>query len=159
MQLLSLAQFAPTHRITEPWRFTVIRPDSLATFADFIDSYYERIKGTDSYVERKHKKALQKIDQSSHIVAVILHRDPQERVPQWEEIASVAMAVQNIWIAAQSFGVGLYWSTPATRLIAGDYLELAKNETCLGFLYMGLSPKSAAEQRMRKSPEHYVTWK
>ena len=41
-----------------------------------------------------------------------MQRDPKESVPEWEEIASVAMAVQNMWLMAQELNLGGYWSSP-----------------------------------------------
>lgn len=156
--LLALAQYAPTHRLTEPWRFAVISPAARPSFSDFVDGYYESLRDTSEYVGRKHHKALKKIEQSSHIVAIILRRDPAQRVPEWEEIAAVSMAVQNIWLAAKQFGIGLYWSTPDSRMVAGDYLGLQETETCLGYLYMGLSPKCQFADRDRLKPEDYIKW-
>ena len=41
-----------------------------------------------------------------------MQRDPGERIPEWEELASVACAVQNMWLSATSYGIGAYWSSP-----------------------------------------------
>lgn len=70
-------------------------------------------------------------------------------VPQWEEVAATACAVQNLWLAASAAGIGGYWSSPGTIKHIGDFLGLAGNEECLGFFYMGYhdEPPRAANRR------------
>ena len=59
-------------------------------------------------------------------------------VPEWEEIAAVAMGVQNMYLTCTANNVGCYWSTPNTKDYIGDYLGLEENQKCLGFFYMGM---------------------
>ena len=66
-----------------------------------------------------------------------MQRDLEERLPEWEEIAAVACAVQNMWLTATAHGLGAYWSTPGAINAVGDFVELAEGERCLGFFYMG----------------------
>ena len=44
-----------------------------------------------------------------------MQRDPNESIPEWEEIASVSMSVQNMWLMATNLNIGGYWSS--TKLI------------------------------------------
>ncbi|MBK8192224.1 MAG: nitroreductase family protein [Lewinellaceae bacterium] len=57
-----------------------------------------------------------------------MHRDPAESVPEFEEIASVAMAVQNMWLTCTELGLGCYWSSPKAALEASEFLQLQANE-------------------------------
>ena len=66
-----------------------------------------------------------------------MQRDPRERVPEWEEVAATAMAVQNLWLAATSIGVVGYWSSPNYIKYVGDFFDFAQGENCLGFFYLG----------------------
>ncbi|MDZ7605566.1 MAG: nitroreductase family protein [Cyclobacteriaceae bacterium] len=45
-------------------------------------------------------------------IAIIFERDAAERIPEWQEIAAVSMAVQNMWLTATDMGLGAFWSTP-----------------------------------------------
>jgi len=86
-----------------------------------------------------------------------LHRDPKERVPEWEEIASVAMAVQNIWMSLDQYGLGGYWSSPALSNFLGEHVALKENETCIGFFYIGAC--EPFEKRVKKGAiEEKVEW-
>lgn len=66
-----------------------------------------------------------------------MQRDPAERVPEWEEVAAVACAVQNLWLSCTAYGIGGYWSTPHSIIEAREFLELADGERCLGLFYLG----------------------
>lgn len=136
VQLLEAAHWAPTHRRTEPWRFKVFSSEaSRKELSKFLGSTYERTTAKPS--ERKHQKIMEKPMQSACVVAVCMQRDPKESVPEWEEIAATAMAVQNMWLLAHSMNIGMYWSTPALKDFMGEHIHLDEREQCLGFIYMG----------------------
>ena len=58
-------------------------------------------------------------------------------LPKWEEVASTAMAVQNMWLTCVYYKIGCYWSTPKFKKFMKKYFKLKNNEKCLGFFYMG----------------------
>ena len=66
-----------------------------------------------------------------------MHRDPLLRIPEWEEIASVSMAVQNMWLTATSLKIGAFWSTPSYIKHMNEHISLNHNEKCLGIFYLG----------------------
>jgi len=66
-----------------------------------------------------------------------MQRDPAESVPEWEEIAATAMAVQNMWLTCTAYGIGCYWSSPKTLTIHNEFFELSEGEQCLGIMYLG----------------------
>lgn len=135
--LLENANWAPTHRMTEPWRFKVMTGDSLNTLSEYLGDYYEKNTPQEKYSEMKHKKTMKKPLQSSHVIAICMQRDSKESVPLGEEIAAVAMAVQNIWLSGLAHGIGMYWSSPKSMYNASGFLGLQEGESCLGVLYMG----------------------
>ena len=91
------------------------------------------------------------------MLAIILHRDPEERVPEWEEVASVACAVQNIWLALDQYELGGYWSSPALCEHLGEHIALKENESCIGFFYMGYC-ESSARIITKKPIEDKIEW-
>ena len=139
LEILETANYAPTHRLTEPWRFKVIGGEALGKLGDLLATWYKENASADKFSEVKYKKTAQKPRKSSHMIAICMQRDPQEREPEWEEVASVAMAVQNMWLTASALGVGAYWSSPKSihSEACAKFLNLGEGETCLGFLYMG----------------------
>ncbi len=133
--LLEVANWAPSHKQTEPWRFKVMQGETLTNFSDFMAEKYKAT--APKFSARKYEKIITKFKQSSAVLAVCMQRDLKERIPEWEEIAATAMAVQNLWLAAESLGIGGYWSTPGTLKYFSEFTELSVGETCLGFFYLG----------------------
>lgn len=138
-ELLFHANFAPTHKLTQPWRFKVITDEKRATFGDLLAQLYKQNTPKDMFQERKQEKKALKPRQSSHIIAICMQRDTKERVPRWEEIAATAMAVQNIMLLASAYKIGSYWSSPKDKdaPACSEFLQLKTGESCLGFLYLG----------------------
>ena len=59
LQLLENANWAPTHKLTEPWRFKVFCGDGLKRFAEYqANEYYNGFYGTEKFLEKKHHKLL-----------------------------------------------------------------------------------------------------
>lgn len=135
LKLLEMANWAPTHRKTEPWRFKVLSGEFKNNAGEFFKDIY--LKTTEKPKQFKAKKIVDKFKKSSHVIAVCMQRDPKESLPEWEEIAATAMAVQNMWLAAKSLKIGLYWSTPKFKDHLNDIITLKDGEKCYGFLYLG----------------------
>ncbi len=154
-ELLLNANHAPTHKLTEPWRFKIFTGEGKTRLGDFLAEKYVEI--TPMYVNSKIEKIKSKTEKAGAIIAIILHRDPAERVPEWEEIASVSCAVQNMWIALDQYKLGGYWSTPPMRNFLGEHADLNENESCIGFFYIGYCESS--ERIIEKKPiEDKVEW-
>ena len=66
-----------------------------------------------------------------------MQRDLNSTVPEWEEIASTSMAVQNMWLTCTANNVGCYWSSPKSIEKIGEFINLNIGERCLGFMYLG----------------------
>lgn len=154
-ELLLNANHAPTHKLTEPWRFKVFTGKAKTNLGEFLSKKYQSI--TPDFVPAKAEKIKSNPQKSGAVLAIILHRDPAERVPEWEEVASVACAVQNIWIALNQYELGGYWSSPGLCQYLGEHVELADNESCIGFFYIGFCESS--DRIMQKKPiQEKIEW-
>ncbi len=136
-EVLENANWAPTHRHTEPWRFKVLVGAALERFGDYLSTYYKANTPEEAFSEVKFKKMQENPRMSACAIAICMQRDPQERVPEWEEVAAVACAVENMWLTCTAHGIGCYWSTPEAALNANEFLGLKEGERCLGVFYMG----------------------
>lgn len=137
-QLLENANWAPTHKRTEPWRFQVFHsPESRGQLGDYMSEFYRLNTPPEAFSEEKMIKNGENPRRAGAVIALVLHRELAESIPEFEEIAAVAMAVQNMWLSCTALGLGCYWSTPRAALEAGAFLGLAPNERCLGFFYLG----------------------
>ncbi len=136
-EILENANWAPTHRLTEPWRFKVFTGAAKERLSNYLGDWYLTNTPSQEYSKIKHRKTKNKPLQSGCVIAICMARDPKESVPEWEEIASVACAVQNMWLTCAAMGIGAYWSSPSSILEASEFLKLGENERCLGLFYMG----------------------
>ena len=136
-QILENANWAPTHRLTEPWRFKVFRKQALQRLSDYLSGWYKANTPAEAFSEKKYEKTKANPLRSSCVIAICMQRDPEERVPEWEEIAAVSAAVQNMWLTCTANNIGCYWSSPRSILEANEFLGLNAGERCLGLFYMG----------------------
>jgi nitroreductase len=159
-KLLENANWAPTHGLTEPWRFVVFYKDGIKKLAEFQAELYKKLhtqRGT--FKEEKYKKLLTTPLLSSHIIAVGMKRDDREKIPEIEEVEAVACAVQNILLTATAYGIGCYWGSGGITYEeeAKPYFGLGPNDKLLGYLYLGISSEPWPEGR-RKPVREKVTW-
>jgi nitroreductase len=156
-EILENANWAPTHKHTEPWRFKVIRGQARQRFGDFLAEKYTHVTAEEDFSERKLKKLTFKIMQSDAIIFICMQRDPAARLPEWEELAAVACAVQNMWLTAAAKGIGAYWSTPWFTKHLHEFCPLGEGEICLGIFYMGTCEQSLFPGK-RTPVEEKLTW-
>jgi nitroreductase len=146
-QMLENASWAPTHKQTEPWQFTVFTGDGLKQFAGYQAAMYKE-KEAASFKEDKYQKMLSNPLLASHIIAIGMKRS--DKVPEVEEIAAVSCAVQNMYLTAEAYGVGCYWTTGGVTYYedAKAFFGLTDNDKLLGFLYVGeIAVSSTAGKR------------
>lgn len=134
--ILQTANWAPTHRRTEPWRFIVFHSyESKGKLAEFLSTTYK--EKSDNFSELKFKKYQVNPVKAACVIAICFQRDPKESIPEWEEIASTAMAVQNMWLTASEMNIGAYWGSPVISKYLNEFVNMEEGEQCLGFFYMG----------------------
>jgi len=136
-EILENANWAPTHKMTEPWRFKVLIDDALVKLRDWQVDWYQNNVPKEKFSEKKFKKLQIKPLQAGCVIAICMQRDKKESIPEWEEIAAVSCAVQNMWLTTTSYDIGAYWSSPKFIKDIGPFLKLKEGERCLGFFYMG----------------------
>ncbi|MBI1224596.1 MAG: nitroreductase [Bacteroidetes bacterium] len=156
-EILENANWAPTHRFTEPWRFKVLTGPALERLGDYLANFHKNNTPEEQFSEAKFTKSKENPRRSACVIAICLQRDAEERVPEWEELAAVACAVQNMWLTCTAYGIGSYWSTPPAALVADEFLGLAEGERCLGLFYMGYH--DLPELPSKRSPiSEKITW-
>jgi nitroreductase len=159
-QLLENANWAPTHARTEPWRFSVFCGEGLQSLAQFQASLYKDLATAEgSFDAAKHQKLLENPLKCSHIISIGMRRDPRGKVPEVEEIAAVACAVQNMWLTASAYGIGCYWGSGGItyRPEALPFFDLSAGDQLLGFLYLGI-PKGEWPEGRRQPFTEKVRW-
>lgn len=135
-EVLNAANFAPNHKRTKPWRFKVYRADEKKAFGELLAATYKRITPPALFLEKKYADITDKVNKSDTVLAIVINFSGL--VPQWEEVAATAMAVQNIYLTCTANNVGGYWSTPDLKDHISDFLALEENQQCYGLFYMGM---------------------
>jgi len=160
-QMIEAARWAPTHKLTQPWRFAVFSGEGRERLARYqAGVYMDRARAKGNFDQVKYDKMLSKPLECSHIIAIGMHRDPQERIPETEEICSVAAAVQNMWIIASANRVGCYWSTGGISFYknVGEFFGWQKEDQLLGFLFLGMPKITKWPEGKRESMDDKVSW-
>ena len=100
-QILESANYAPTHKLTQPWRFTVIRKEAKTKLGEELGEIYKRIVPAEKFLQKKYDSFGQKTSQANVILAINIQFH-EDKLPNWEEIAAVGCAVQNMALTAES---------------------------------------------------------
>ncbi len=161
MELLENANHAPTHGLTEPWRFHIFAGDSRRTLAGTMARLYREITPEGEFREDKMRKMSQNPLLAGAVIVLGMARRGGAKIPELEEIEAVACAVQNLALSVTAAGLAGYWSTPPlvyTRQFAG-WLGLGAEDRCLGLFYLGW-PKAdlRTPKALRKPVEEKITW-
>jgi len=162
-KLLENANYAPSHKRTEPWRYIVFSGDSLIEFFEEMGRIYKQTTDPKEFQESKIKKFREKAKTLSHLIAICMKRDPEERIPKQEEEYAVACSVQNILLSMNSLNIIGYWGTGKIAFSEQmkKYLELGKNDSCMGFLQMGVPKVGLPEipKKQMSGIETKVKWR
>jgi nitroreductase len=140
-ELLELARWAPNHRLTQPWRFRVLGPETIARLA---------AAGQPSEAEK-----LSRAPTLIVATAKLTGDDYQNR----EDVQATACAVYIVLLAAHAHGLASYWRTPALfetelgRAAAG----LEDDEEFVSLIHLG-HPITTPPAKERKPLEEYVTF-
>lgn len=135
-EILNAANFAPNHKRTKPWRFKIFREEEKMQFGEVLAAAYKNNTAPALFLEKKYLDITDKVTKSDTVLAIVINFSAL--VPQWEEVAAAAMAVQNMYLTCTANNVGCYWSTPEMKDHISDFLALEGNQKCYGLFYMGM---------------------
>ena len=96
-ELFELARWAPNHNLTNPWRFRVLGPESLA-----------RVK------DAAGEEAAVKLDRAPTLI-VVSAEESGDPVQDEEDYAAASVAAYIVLLGAHARGLAGYWRTPAAE--------------------------------------------
>jgi nitroreductase len=151
--MLENANWAPTHGLTEPWRFRIFQGESRQKLSDTLQRLYQEHTPRESFRPDKFEKLGKNPLLAPVVITIGMHRDLTGKIPELEEIAAVACAVQNMHLTAAALGLGAFWSSPPIIYTDAmrDFLELDKQGQCLGLFYVGW-PQEGLSLESRRTP-------
>lgn len=138
-ELLSLADWAPTHGRTEPWRFLVFAGESLKRFGREHAQLYWQHTDEDKRQEATYEKLLHNVDKASHLIVAVMKRGDNIKIPVVEEVAAASAAIQNVLLGATALGIASFWSTGgmAHTHALKEHLQLGEQDLIMGLVFMG----------------------
>jgi nitroreductase len=137
-ELLELARWAPNHHRTNPWRFRVVGPETLA-----------RLRDAAGPAEAP------KLDRARTLViaSCVLSGDVLQ---DEEDICATACAIYTVLLGAHARGLAGYWRTPRVlRTKAGrDAVGLPDGERFLALIHLG-TPRGEPPAPERAALDEY----
>lgn len=157
--ILSNATWAPTHGKTQPWRFKVYQQEGLKHLQGIASNIHRLVNNEEIFPERKLERLLGRFEKTSVVIALIMKRTPETRIPELEEIEAVSCAAQNILLTATAYGLGSYWSSPKFiyNEAANKAFGLNPEDKVLGLIYLGY-PSEEWPKSHRKPLEYVTEW-
>ena len=158
-QILENANRAPTHKLTQPWRFTVFSGDGLQNFADLQTHIYTRFAG-ENFKEKKLIKLRENPLLSSHVIVVAMKRAEETAIPEVEETIAVACAIENIYLSLTAYNLGGYFSTGGITYLenAKSYFDLEKQDKLIGTFFLGYPEEIISPLTKRTPVMEKVKW-
>ena len=159
-QLLDCAVRAPNHKLTEPWRFTVLTGGGRDKFADIRARH--RLKRFSDPSSAEAQAAADKVRheaQETPVYIVVMVAVSPDEITREEDYAATMMAIGNVMTAAQALGLGTYLRTggvmrdPALLQLA----DVPEGFRVVGILSLGY-PAQAEAPRRRKPATEVTCW-
>ena len=170
------ANWAPTHGKTEPWRFVVFSGRAgLARYEALKEAATRQQLASDpaalDAALAKMAKKSKELANCSAVVGICVKRVKNaagKMMPEWEESAATACAVQNFHLTLFAHGYHGYWSSggvggwadeAAVRTALGMDGECdGQQDKVIGWFHVGASDKAASYRARRGAVEEKVTW-
>ena len=153
-KLLECAVRAPTHHLTQPWRFVVLTGPALTELGEAWAAGVEREGSDPDKVRHKPLRA--------PVILSVISR-PKRHLPKVVEIEehyAIGAAMQNILLSAHDMGLGAMLRTgPATILPeVRSHLGVGDDEHIAGFIYLGYAaPGDSERPRTRRTDAAELT--
>lgn len=151
-RVIESAIWAPNHKRTWPWRFTVVTGEARARMGEAFAAVGARSAMDPVKVAKQRTKYLR-----SPVVVLVWVTGDRSEVRRREDRDATAAAVQNLLLAATATGLASYWATisddfhPAARALAG----VDDDHDLVALVYLG-HPAGTVAVPPRPVPE--VTW-
>ena len=146
---------AADHGLLRPWRFLVVRGESLHKLGELFAR---------AAVQKNPDLSAAELDKIRHkplraplIVVTISSPKENPKVPEFEQDLSAAAATQNMLLAAYAQELGAMWRTGSMAYdpIVKSGLGLDAKEKIIGFLYLGAAA-APGKKILSEDPADFV---
>lgn len=134
-RLITAATWAPNHKRTWPWRFTVLTGDSRARLGTAMSDTAAGLGAPEQQVLKLRSKYLR----SPVVVLVWVRTDGADEVRRREDRDATAAAVQNLLLVATAHELASYWGTVADALVptVRDVAGVGPAHDLVALVYLG----------------------
>jgi nitroreductase len=158
--LLNNAIWAPSHGLTQPWRFVVLQDNALMQLSEVLGNAYLSETPKELQNDKKLIKLINRPKLATAVIALIVDREKDTKISEADDFAAVACAVQNMHLTATAQGIGGFWSS--TNMVKTqqfrEFISLTEQQVCIGLFYLGY-PEIEWPKGQRKPIEYVTTWK
>jgi len=141
-RLIAAATWAPNHKRTWPWRFTVLTGASRAVLGERMSVTASGFGAPEAQVLKLRTKYLR----SPTVVLVWVRTDAADEVRRREDRDATAAAVQNMLLTATAHDLASYWGTVPDPLVATvrDVAGVGPEHDLVALVYLGWPTGSVA---------------
>jgi nitroreductase len=157
LELIEAATWAPNHKLTQPWRFTVVdgsaREELGRIWARRASAVVEA-SARAAFIAGESAKPLR-----APTLVVVSVRTDANPVTAEEDFAATAAAVQNLLLAAHAKGLSAAWKTGKMiyDVVVKSFLSLDPPDRIVAIVYLGATALEEAAPRERDT-HNCVHW-
>lgn len=158
-RMLDMAAQAPNHRLTNPWRFYVLGPESRAAYGLALGNRKAK-KATDEVQAESIRRATADEHRAQPCIIVVATTQDENLEIREEDYAATMMATNNICLAATALGLGTHirsgaiMNDPAARAAVG----VSENERIVAVITVGV-PLETPAAKARRSAAELTVWR
>ncbi|MET7766697.1 nitroreductase [Streptomyces sp. NPDC005336] len=147
VQLVELAMTAPDHGRISPWRLVSVRGHARRLLGESM------VEAMDAGVARE--RTIAKALRAPLLVSIVFCPEDHPKVPEWEQLAATACAVQTLILLIHERDWGCIWRTGAVVDSAEvrKTLGVVDGEQLLGWLYVGTPDRRGTTVAPRPLPD------
>lgn len=139
---LEAARWAPNHKLTEPWRFLVVGPETREALGRVAErlALEKAAHMPPEERDRQVKRAIEKVTKLPALVVITAARSPEDSFREREDYAAACCAAQNLQLSLWADGVGCQWGTGGVTRDAESYRILGLDKDAvdiIGFFKIG----------------------
>lgn len=156
-RLLEAAALAPNHRLTQPWRFYVLGPESRRGLGAALGARKARRMEDPEAGRLVQEKVASEHEALPLIIAFAMVEDANPEIRE-EDYAAVMMGVQNAALQAVELGLGTHIKTGAVMAdpAAREAVGVREGERIVAFLNVGEPADSPAPKQREPASAHTV---
>ena len=162
--LIEAAVMAPSHHMTQPWRFIVLAGHAREALGAVMGDRVRRELAGDPHVEERALAEASRPLRAPVILTVIYTPSDHPKAIENEDRSSVGAAMQNILLAAHERGLATFVRTGPAALDPGVAAHLGLRagpppEEIAGFIYLGIAAQEPPPVKRRTHARERTTWR